>query len=55
VRLGANTGRIRWWDLALGTPVRLTWPYVTALASGKTLLVRSISARGDAAELELWG
>lgn len=55
VRLGANTGRIRWWDLSLGTPVRLTWPYVTALASGKTLLVRSISARGDAAELELWG
>lgn len=55
VRLGANTGRIRWWDLSLGTPVRLTWPYVTALANGKTLLVRSISARGDAAELELWG
>lgn len=55
VRLGANTGRVRWWDLALGSPVRLMWPYVTALANGKTLLVRSISARGDAAELELWG
>jgi hypothetical protein len=36
-------------------PVRLTWKYASALASGRTLLVRSISVRGDDAELELWG
>jgi hypothetical protein len=55
VRLGPNAGPLRWWNLSIGAPVRLTWPYVAALADGTTLLVRSISARGDAAELELWG
>lgn len=55
VRLGPNACGMPWWQLALGTPVRLTWRYASALASGRTLLVRSVSARGDYADMELWG
>jgi len=55
VRLGPNAGGLPWWQFGLGMPVRLTWKYASALTSGRTLLVRSISARGDNAELELWG
>jgi hypothetical protein len=38
-----------------GTVVRLEWPYIAALANGRTMIVRGISARGDVAEMELWG
>ena len=55
VRLGPRAGGLPWWQFGLGMPVRLTWKYASALATGRTLLVRSISARGDDAELELWG
>lgn len=55
VRLGPRADGLPWWQLSLGSPVRLIWKYAAPLASGRTLLVRSISARGDDAELELWG
>lgn len=55
VRLGPMAGRIAWWELELGQAVRLEWSKIAPLASGRTLIVRGISARGDNAILELWG
>lgn len=40
--------------LALGQPVRLTWPR-HGLAAGRVLLVRGLSLRGDRTEALLWG
>jgi hypothetical protein len=54
VRVGVSS-RLRWWDLELGSAVVLTWPSIATLSAGKTLIVRGVSARGDFAELELWG
>jgi hypothetical protein len=54
VRVGVSS-RLRWWDLELGSAVVLTWPSISTLSAGKTLIVRGVSARGDFAELELWG
>lgn len=55
VRIGRNVAGLRWWEMRPGTVVRLEWPYIAALANGRTMIVRGISARGDVAEMELWG
>lgn len=54
-KIGPRAGGINWWALPIGTTVVLKWPGIPTLAGGKALIVRGISARGDAAELELWG
>lgn len=54
-KIGPRAGGINWWALPIGTTVILKWPGIPTLAGGKALIVRGISARGDAAELELWG
>ena len=55
-RIGPRAGNINWWALPVGTVVKLKWPAIPTLAGeGKDFLVRGISARGDYAELELWG
>lgn len=54
-RVGPRAGGINWWSVPIGSTVTLKWPGIPTLKSGKKLLVRGISARGDAAELELWG
>jgi len=46
---------VLWTTLRIGDAVVLRWPGISALRTGKALIVRSISARGDSAELELWG
>jgi hypothetical protein len=55
VKIGPRAGGVRWWELPIGSTVTLIWPGIPTLAGGKQLLVRGISARGDSAELELWG
>lgn len=55
VRVGPRAGGINWWTIPIGTTVTLRWPGIPTLANGKAFLVRGISARGDYAELELWG
>jgi hypothetical protein len=55
VRIGPRAGGVRWWNLPIGSTVILKWSGIPTLAGGKALLVRGISARGDSAELELWG
>lgn len=55
VRVGPRAGGINWWSIPIGTTVTLKWPGIPTLANGKAFLVRGISARGDYAELELWG
>lgn len=44
-----------WTWLRPGAAVLLQWPGIPALRSGRTLLLRDISAVGDRAELVLWG
>lgn len=55
VRLGPRAGGINWWSIPIGSVVSLQWPYISSLSSGRNFIVRGISARGDYAELELWG
>lgn len=55
IKLGPNAGGVRWWTIPLGSAVTLYWPQISSLASGKVFVVRGVSARGDYAELELWG
>lgn len=55
VRIGPRAGGVNWWDIPIGSVVKLQWPSIRSLAEGKKFLVRAISARGDYAELELWG
>ena len=55
VRLGPRAGGINWWSIPIGTAVTLKWPQIRSLANGRNFIVRGISARGDYAELELWG
>ena len=54
-RVGPRAGGINWWSVPIGSTVTLKWPNIPTLKSGKKFIVRGISARGDAAELELWG
>ena len=54
-RVGPRAGGINWWTIPIGTTVTLRWPGIPTLANGKAFIVRGISARGDYAELELWG
>jgi len=54
-RVGPRAGGINWWSVPIGSTVTLKWPGIPTLKSGKKFIVRGISARGDAAELELWG
>lgn len=54
-RVGPRAGGINWWTIPIGTTVILRWPGIPTLVNGKAFIVRGISARGDYAELELWG
>jgi hypothetical protein len=54
-RVGPRAGGISWWDIPIGATVTLKWPGIPTLANGKAFIVRGISARGDYADLELWG
>lgn len=54
-RVGPRAGGLNWWTIPIGTTVTLRWPGIPTLANGKAFIVRGISARGDYAELELWG
>ena len=54
-KVGPRAGGINWWSVPIGSTVTLKWPGIPTLKSGKKFIVRGISARGDAAELELWG
>jgi hypothetical protein len=56
VKIGPRAGGVNWWATPIGTSVRLKWPNISTLSgNGKSFLIRGISARGDYAELELWG
>lgn len=56
VRVGPRAGGISWWDIPIGATVTLKWPGILSLSGlGKAFIVRGISARGDYADLELWG
>ena len=55
IRVGPRAGGIYWWSIPIGTAVTLRWPQIGSLANGRNFIVRGISARGDYAELELWG
>lgn len=56
VRVGPRAGGINWWDIPIGATVTLKWPGILSLSGlGKAFIVRGISARGDYADLELWG
>ena len=55
VRVGPRAGGVNWWAIPIGTTVTLKWPGIPTLTDGKAFLVRGISARGDYADLELWG
>jgi len=56
VRVGPRAGGIDWWDIPIGATVTLKWPGIPSLSGlGKAFIVRGISARGDYADLELWG
>lgn len=54
-RVGPRAGGVDWWTIPIGTTITLRWPGIPSLVNGKAFIVRGISARGDYADLELWG
>lgn len=54
-RLRVGAGGYAWPTLQLGTRLALRWPPHRALAAGRPMIVQSVSARGDATTLTLWG
>ncbi len=55
VTMRAGAGGFCWPSLRVGAVVSLVWSRHRALASGRSMTVTGVSARGDATTLTLWG